>query len=165
MRLRIGRSALVLLASALLGACAGTTTPRSRDCLVVSAGQGGERLGAWPVPPDPPLVTIRYLHSVTLTPVVEVYRVGNGELLQIEIRFSEHGPGLPTQADAGADAAFTRENGQFVVRLARSFHGISARVDPAQQPRLTVGAESIDLAQWGTGSLHIGTRPGRCPEP
>lgn len=130
--------------------------------MTVSAGPGGERLAAWPVPPDDPTLRLRYRHSVTLSPVEERYEVAAGTLIQTQLRFSEHGPGLPTQADAGQ--SWTMEGGEFVLRLARPFDGITARVDPAQAPTISIGGRTIDLAQWGRRRIHLAARPGRCPD-
>jgi hypothetical protein len=62
------------------------------------------------------------VHSVTRTPVDERYRVERGTIVQTRLRFEQHGPGLPTEADAGG--TWTREGGAYVVtmerRLARS---------------------------------------------
>ena len=40
-------------------------------------------------------------HSVTRTPVDERYRVDGDAIVQTGIAFEQHGPGLPTEADAG----------------------------------------------------------------
>jgi hypothetical protein len=133
--------------------------PAVAGCLTASAPRG-DLLGAWPVDAASPVI-LRYRHSVTLTPVEERYRVDGATLVQTEIRFEEHGPGLPTEADAGG--TWVRDGGQFVLRLDRRFAAIDARVDPAQQPRLTAGPWTVDLGQWGRRALRLAARPGSCP--
>ncbi len=48
---------------------------------------------------------VTYVHSVTRTPVVERYRVEGDAIVQTEIDFVQHGPGLPTEPDAGGTFA------------------------------------------------------------
>ena len=51
----------------------------------------------------------------------------------------QHGPGLPTEADAGG--AWRREGDRFVVTAARRFDAIAMRVHRDQSPRLTVARD------------------------
>ncbi|HEX4885109.1 MAG TPA: DUF1850 domain-containing protein [Casimicrobiaceae bacterium] len=141
----------------LAAACASLPAPDAA-CVTVAAVNGAT-LGAWPVARDAVLV-LRYRHSVTLTPVEERYRVDGATLVQTELRFEEHGPGLATEADAGG--SWSREGGQFVLRFERRFDEIVARVDAAQQPRLDIGGVAIDLAQWGRRAVRLAAHAGRC---
>ena len=59
-----------------------------------------------------PTFTVNYVHSVTRTPVDERYRIDGNSIVETEIRFDQHGPGLPTEADAGAQ--WTRRDGRYV---------------------------------------------------
>ncbi|HEY5863121.1 MAG TPA: DUF1850 domain-containing protein, partial [Casimicrobiaceae bacterium] len=56
-----------------------------------------------------PVFRVTYVHSVTRTPVDEVYRVERNRIIETEIRFVEHGPGLPTAPDEGG--TFERRDG------------------------------------------------------
>ncbi len=158
---RVGRRRRLLAACAAIAAAACAMPLHAGGCVIVSAGTPGATLGAWPLPAEDAVLRLRYRHSVTLSPVEERYDVAGSTLVQTQIRFAEHGPGLPTQAEPGQ--AWSQEDGEFVLRLARPLDGIAARVDPAQQPTLAVGARTIDLAQWGRRAIHLTVRPGRCP--
>jgi hypothetical protein len=94
---------------------------------------------------------IAYVHSVTRTPVTERYSVEGATIVQTELRFVEHGPGLPTEADAGQ--RFERRPGGYVVTLERRFHEIVMRIGASQSPRLAVGSTVLDLAAWGDRPL------------
>lgn len=130
-------------------------------CIALAAHPEGGVVAQFDVPAAAPWFTVAYVHSVTRTPVVERYRVDNGTIVQTEIRFAQHGPGLPTQADTGG--AFERRDGQFVVTMARRFPVVVMRVHADQLPRLTAGGASADLAAWGNRALALSVAPGPCP--
>jgi len=102
---------------------------------------------------------IEYIHSVTRTPVVETYRVDADAFVQTGIRFSEHGPGLPTQSDEGG--SFARIDDAFVMTMQRRFDTIAMRVHADQSPVLVAGDRSLQLAAWGNRSLAL-VRPPSC---
>ncbi|MEO8486423.1 MAG: DUF1850 domain-containing protein [Betaproteobacteria bacterium] len=137
--------------------------PASAECLLLTAHPDGRVLGQIGVRPANPTFTITIVHSVTRTPVVERYRVDGASIVQTAIVFSQHGPGLPTEADA--DGAWSREGDRFVVTMARRFGTIAMRVHAAQSPRLAVAGDPlpVDLAQWGNRAIALGARAGACP--
>lgn len=151
-----------VLTGCLALACSATASPVAGSCVTVSAIDG-VLLAAYPLAAADGAFALRYVHSVTRTPVEERYRVDGGTLTQTELRFAEHGPGMPTAAAAGE--AWSREGDQFVVRMARPLEGIRARVDPAQSPRLDAGGAAVDLAQWGARPIVLAVLPGACPAP
>lgn len=155
-RLRPALAGLVALA-----ACA-VAAPAAGSCVTVTAADGA-LLAALPLAAVDGVFALRYVHSVTRTPVEERYRVDGGAITQTELRFAEHGPGLPTVAAAGE--VWSREGYQFVVRMTRPLDGIRARVDPAQSPRLDSGGAAVDLAQWGARPIVLAVLPGACPAP
>ncbi len=131
-------------------------------CLTLASHPDGKPLAQVEAPGASPSFTIRYVHSVTRTPVVERYRVDAASIEQSEIRFSRHGPGLPTEADA--DGAWRREGDAFVVTMHRHFDSIAMRVHADQSPRLSVDGDprTVDLAQWGNRALALTARQGAC---
>ena len=106
--------------------------------------------------------SIAYVHSVTRTPVDERYRVERGVIVQTRLRFEQHGPGLPTEADAGG--TWTREGGAYVVTMQRVLDRIAMRVHADQKPRLAVDGDprAVDLAQWGNRAIALSARAGAC---
>jgi len=151
----------VLAVLIALAGCA-VAAPVAGSCVTVSAIDGS-LLAAYPLAAADGRFALRYVHSVTRTPVEERYRVDGGAITQTELRFAEHGPGLPTAAAAGE--VWSREGDQFVVRMTRPLDGIRARVDPAQSPRLDPGGADADLAQWGARPIVLAARQGACPAP
>jgi len=105
---------------------------------------------------------IGYVHSVTRTPVDERYRADGDAIVQTRIAFEQHGPGLPTEADAGG--TWRREGGKYVVTMARRFEAIAMRVHADQKPQLAVDGDPrpVNLAQWGDRALALSSRTGPC---
>ena len=115
------------------------------------------------MPQDREEFTISYVHSVTLTPVLESYKLAGGEIVETAMRFEQHGPGLPTEADAGG--SFTRSDGRFIVTMDRHFQTIVMQVHRDQVPRLNAGTRSLDLAQWGNRALALAATSEPCARP
>jgi hypothetical protein len=139
----IARSALVAALGLFVPAAAGAA------CLAV-ADRDGRALATIAAADD---FVVRYMHSVTRTPVEERYRLDGGAIVQTELRFSEHGPGLPTQSDAGH--AFLRTAAGFVVTMERRFDAIAMRVHADQSPELSTGMQRLDLTAWGNRALVV----------
>jgi len=129
-------------------------------CLLLSAHPDGAPVAHIALPADDPAFTVTYVHSVTRTPVVERYRADGDTIVETEIRFVQHGPGLPTEADAGG--TFTRRDGEFVVSMQRRFAAIVMRVHADQTPRLAAGGRSEDLAAWGNRALAVRSSADAC---
>jgi len=130
------------------------------SCLALTSHPDGAGLSQIALPEDDTSFTITYVHSVTRTPVLERYAISGSEIVETEMRFEQHGPGLPTQADSGG--TFSRSDGRFVVTMDRHFPTIVMQVHRDQSPRLVAGTRSFDLAQWGNRALVLGAIPGSC---
>lgn len=131
-------------------------------CLTLASHPDGAPLAQVLAGGPAPSFTIGYLHSVTRTPVEERYRVDGATIVETEIRFEQHGPGLPTEADAGG--SWRREGARYVVTMDRRFASIAMRVHADQSPRLAVAGDprAVDLAQWGNRALALSAREGAC---
>jgi len=130
------------------------------DCLALASHPDGKPLAQFEAPRG--TFSIGYVHSVTRTPVDERYRVERGTIVQTRLRFEQHGPGLPTEADAGG--TWTREGGAYVVTMERRLDTIAMRVHADQKPHLVVDGDprEVDLAQWGNRSVALSARAGAC---
>ena len=130
------------------------------DCLVLASHPDGKPLAQVEAPRG--TFAIAYVHSVTRTPVDERYRVDGGGIVQTRLRFEQHGPGLPTEADAGG--TWTREGGAYVVTMQRRLESIAMRVHADQRWRLAVDGDprAVNLAQWGNRAIALSARAGAC---
>ena len=132
-------------------------------CLTLAGYPDGARLSLLALPPDDAAFSLVYTHSVTRTPVTELYRIDGSAIVETEMRFEQHGPGLPTEADAGG--TFSRADGRFVVTMDRHFSTIVMQVHRDQSPRLIAGTRTLDLAQWGNRALALGAIADPCAGP
>lgn len=129
-------------------------------CLTLASHPDGAPLARFAIAADDPAFTMTYLHSVTKTAVDERYRVEGDAIVETEIRFEQHGPGLPTEADAGAQ--WTRRDGRYVVTMRRRFERIVMRLHAEQKPALAIGTQGADLAQWGNRAVALAATAGPC---
>lgn len=146
----------LLLVPGLAFAAAGADTA----CLAIASHPDGRPLAQ--VEAGREAFTVSYVHSVTRTPVEERYRVEGDAIVETEIRFRRHGPGLPTEADAGGQ--WRRDGDAWVVSMARRFHTIAMRVHADQRWRLVAEGDPrpVNLAQWGNRAVALSARPGPC---
>jgi hypothetical protein len=129
-------------------------------CLSIVAHPGGPALASIPVAGSSPAFTVSYVHSATRTPVDERYRIAGDVIVQDAIAFSTHGPGLPTEPDAGG--RFEQRDGRFVMTMRRRMPSIVMRVHADQSPRLVAAGSTHDLAAWGNRSLALSATANGC---
>jgi hypothetical protein len=132
-------------------------------CLELASHPDGATLQRIALPAPAPDFAITYIHSVTRTPVEERYRVDGAAIVETQIAFSQHGPGLPTAADAGSTMRMV--DGRIVVTMARSFDAIVMRVHADQSPQLQAAGRATDLAAWGNRALLLRAVAGACGAP
>ena len=156
---RSGRRLALALAIALTAP--GSAWARAgASCLALLPADGGAPLAVVALPGPQYAFRVTYVHSVTLTPVDERYVVTGDRIVQTQIRFVQHGPGLPTAPDAGG--TFEERDGAFVVRGHREFDRIVMRFDAAQRPVLSTSAATLDLARWGRRAVAIAPNGRGC---
>lgn len=132
-------------------------------CLELASHPDGATLERIVLPAPAPDFAITSIHSVTRTPVEERYRVDGATIIETRMTFSQHGPGLPTAADAGS--TMQTVDGRFVVTMARTFDAIVMRVHAAQSPQLHAAGGATDLARWGNRALVLRAAAGACGAP
>ncbi len=149
---------LALLPGLLAGVLAGDLAHAA--CLALTSDPDGAPLGLLALGGADPAFSVTYVHSVTRTPVDERYRVEFDSIVQTEIRFEQHGPGLPTAPDAGS--RWTHDERGFAVTTNRRFERIVMRVHADQKPTLAAGPQAIALAQWGNRAIALAAVAGPC---
>jgi hypothetical protein len=152
-----------MLLARILTAALFSSSLANAACLTLTSHPDGARLLLIALPAEDSSFAITYVHSVTRTPVMERYAISGSEIIETEMRFEQHGPGLPTEADAGG--TFSQSDGRFIVTMDRHFPAIVMQVHLDQSPRLVAGTRSLDLAQWGNRALILGVIPGPCARP
>ncbi len=113
--------------------------------------RSGEGLGCVDLPEDG--FTLSFVHSVSLTPVEDVYQIqrnagGDYKIRQTQERFVTHGQGLPSLQNEPDAVGFKAENGMFILHLDRQIEDLIVRLDKRYKNRLDTGREIINLNQW-----------------
>ncbi|MBO6827600.1 MAG: DUF1850 domain-containing protein [Sneathiella sp.] len=97
--------------------------------------------------------TLSFVHSVSLTPVEDIYEVsekadGSLDILQTEERFIAHGQGLPSMNGEPDARKFEYHDNKFVLYMNRPIGDLIIRLDSRFKNRLHTGMDVINLNQW-----------------
>ncbi|QBM16888.1 hypothetical protein MARI_09870 [Marinobacter sp. JH2] len=103
---------------------------------------------------------LSFIHSVSLTPVKDYYRLdetASGELTinQTSEVFLAHGQGLPSLVNEPDATSFKRKNGAFILEMDRNIGQLIVRTDRRFKNRLHTGNKHINLNQWPDSGLLI----------
>ena len=99
--------------------------------------------------------SLSFIHSVSMTPVIDVYRLDTTGLVQTAEIFQSHGAGLPSFAGDIGEQGWRHEEGKFILDMARQFDRIRVRVQKEYKNTLHIGAQSIQLADLDAGVLTL----------
>lgn len=97
--------------------------------------------------------SLSFVHSVSLTPVEDFYRLievtaGHTRIIQTAEHFITHGQGLPSMESEPDAVAFKSDNDGFVVHLHRPIDDLIVRLDARFKNRLHTDRGVINLNQW-----------------
>jgi len=87
-------------------------------------------------------LTIKFIHSVQKTPVIEELEVKNGEFVLIRTKYKSQGVGLPFDA---ADGNFYRDGNWFIFDMNRHFKNLELRTGKGTQLTVTIGDKTYEL--------------------
>lgn len=99
--------------------------------------------------------SLSFLHSVSLTPVVDHYDIKPGGIHQTAEVFEAHGAGLPSFADDIGATGWHRRDGKFILEMDRHFPRIQLRIQREYLNTLHIANQSITLADFGTNSIGL----------
>ncbi len=114
-----------------------------RPCLFVEAD--GRLLSWFFVSREPEAFSLRFIHSVEKTPVVEKYKLDKqNNLIMYATEYESFGVGLPFLA---AEGNFYAKGNRFIMEMNRSFPSVGLRTGPEAQLTLTVNKRQFQLYQ------------------
>ncbi len=87
-------------------------------------------------------LTIKFIHSVQKTPVIEELEYQDGELVLIRTRYKSQGVGLPFDA---ADGTFQREGEWFIFDMNRHFKHLELRTGKGTQLKIILDGQTHEL--------------------
>ena len=99
------------------------------------------------------MFTLSFLHSVSLTTVIDVYRVDKDEIIQVSETFSQHGAGLPSQSNDVGAIGWVHSDGLFTILLERKVSPLVIRVQSGYQNKLILNGDEYNMSDWAVGAL------------
>ncbi len=99
--------------------------------------------------------SLSFIHSVSKTPVVDIYRIREGNIVQTAERFRAHGAGLPSSADEPGGLVWEKQGDEFILRMERPIPKLVVRTDKNYENRLMLGKKTINLNQWEDQALRL----------
>lgn len=99
--------------------------------------------------------SLSFVHSVSLTPVVDVYEIRPAGIHQVAEIFEAHGAGLPSFAGDVGETGWRFENGKFVVEMDREFQRIQLRIQREYLNTLHIAEQKIILADFDANSIGL----------
>ena len=150
----MGKARAASVAAALALALSSVASANDRACpsaLAVVGYPDGTELTRVALAPGGTF-SLSFLHSVTRRTVIDRYVVEGDRIVQTAEEFDDHGPGLPSSAEAGV--TWERRDGVFIVSMRRDISRLIVRghVDYANTLH---GAAILDLTQWGRRAVEI----------
>ena len=87
-------------------------------------------------------ITIKFIHSVQKTPVIEELELKNGEFVLVRTKYKSQGVGLPFDA---ADGTFHRDGNWFIFDMNRKFHDLELRTGKGTQLTVILDGKTYEL--------------------
>ncbi|WP_037916547.1 DUF1850 domain-containing protein [Sulfitobacter sp. 20_GPM-1509m] len=122
-------------------------------CLTETRGTGAN-IARLPLG-DPATFELSFIHSVSRTPVRDLYRVENGQIVQTAEIFMAHGAGLPSIANDMDATGWRHENGTFILDMNRLTGPIPIRIQAEFKNTLHIAGTDLPLADLGHAALTL----------
>lgn len=124
------------------------------DQMVIASFPGNKTLLQVPLA-DPAQFSLCFIHSVSKTPVIDLYEIKKRQIVQIREYFSDHGAGLPSNPDEPGGVRWEKQKSGFVLHMQRPIPKLVVRTDRKYDNRLIIQDRVINLNQWEDQALWI----------
>ncbi|WP_281953670.1 DUF1850 domain-containing protein [Pseudophaeobacter arcticus] len=124
------------------------------DTLCIYQGYTDTELARY-APDQSGAFSLSFLHSVSLTSVIDVYEIRPAGIHQIAEIFETHGAGLPSFVGDVGETGWRFENGKFVVDMDRQFQRIQLRIQREYLNTLHISDQKIILADLDAKSIGL----------
>ncbi|WP_066705056.1 DUF1850 domain-containing protein [Celeribacter ethanolicus] len=148
----IGRAARAAL---LLTLALPATAGHADGWLCLSETRGSQaEVARLPLGPDRSF-ELSFIHSVSRTPVIDSYRIEDGEILQTREVFMAHGAGLPSIANDMDATGWRHEDGHFILDMQRHTGPIPLRIQAQFKNTLSIDGTDLPLANLSHSALTL----------
>ncbi len=122
--------------------------------LVVTQFPVQKELGRYCLGPEQTF-SLSFIHSVSRTPVTDVYEIRAGKIIQTKEIFKAHGAGLPSNTEEPDAISWETTKDTFILHMERLIPKLVVRTDKVYKNRLILTSRIIDLNQWADQPLFI----------
>lgn len=122
-------------------------------CLTETRGEGRE-IARYPLGSGQEF-SLSFIHSVSRTPVTDIYRVEQGQIIQTQEIFTGHGAGLPSIANDIGATGWRHEGGRFILDMYRPTGPIPLRIQAQYENTLHIAGTDLPLADLGQPALTL----------
>ena len=103
--------------------------------------------------------SLSFIHSVSRTPVEDIYRVDAQGICQTSEIFESHCAGLPYSDQETNATGWEQRNGKFILHMEREIPRLVVRTDRIYKNRLHLPDRTINLNQWEDQALLLDVTP------
>lgn len=136
--LKAAAAAIVLIAAAVF-----LISPRA--CLVLRDRDTGRQYARYPLREGEEF-RVEFKHSVNLSPVIDVYRIEDGEIYVEETIYYHFGAGVQTQLNEGETLTYTEDGAMAVGNIHQRRGGMTYIVGTVYDHVLTVNGRRVSLS-------------------
>ena len=137
--LRAAAAIILLIAAALFALSPG-------QCLTIRDRDTGELYGRYPLK-DGERFSIEFMHSVNLSPVIDIYEIHDGRIYVEETAYYQFGAGVQTQLNEGETLRYGEDGSMVVGNIHQDRTGICYLVSTVFDHILSVDGESFSLTE------------------
>lgn len=145
-RKRISRCLLSLLLVACTTVLAQSLDTRITQ-LVITQFPEQHELARYSLGPENSF-SLSFVHSVSNTRVVDVYKVRDASIIQTRELFKTHGAGLPSNSEEPGGLSWEQTEDGFVLHMERDIPKLVVRTNETYQNRLQLPSGEVNLNQW-----------------
>ena len=99
--------------------------------------------------------SVEFRHSVNLSPVIDVYRIEDGEIFVEETVYYHFGAGVQTQLNEGETLRYTDDGAMVVGNIHQNRSGVTYIVGTVYDHILTVDGRRISLSRTCGRNAHV----------
>jgi hypothetical protein len=143
-----------------LTACTHSIGVSSNGCipLVVTQFPIQRELGRYCLTSDKTF-SLTFIHSVSKTPVTDVYDIRGDKIIQTKEIFRAHGAGLPSSPAEPGGLFWEKTENEFILHMERPIPKLVVRTDSLYENRLVLPSGVVNLNQWDDQALLLYVKP------
>lgn len=116
------------------------------DCLIVRNGKTGEILARYPLAEGGEF-SVGFIHSVNQSPVIDYYRITDGDIMVYETEYYNFGAGVQTTLNEGEYLKQGEDGSMIISGIDKIIGELSYVVSPVYDHVLKIGTKEVSLKE------------------